>query len=108
MTTPLRFFALAILVGTVQGGCQGLSRSLFASMIPRHQAAEFFGFFAIFEKFAGILGPAIFGLTAALTGSSRNAILSVMAFFVIGGAILTAVDVDAGRRAAREADREAT
>ena len=108
MTTPLHFFALAILVGTVQGGCQGLSRSLFASMIPRHQAAEFFGFFAIFEKFAGILGPAIFGLTAALTGSSRNAILSVMAFFVIGGAILTAVDVDAGRRAAREADREAT
>ena len=82
-------------------GVRGGSRN---SDSPRHKAAEFFGFFAIFEKFAGILGPAIFGLTAALTaGSSRNAILSVMTFFVIGGAILTAVDVDAGRRAAREA-----
>ena len=104
MSTPLHFFTLAILVGTVQGGSQALSRSLFASMIPRHKSGEFFGFFAVFEKFAGIAGPALFGLTAALTGSSRYAILSVITFFVVGGALLALVDVDAGRRAARSAD----
>lgn len=106
MRTPLHFFALAIMVGTVQGGSQALSRSLFASMIPRHKSAEFFGFFAVFEKFAGILGPAVFGLTTALTGSSRNAILSVIAFFVIGGVLLSFVNVEEGRRAARRADED--
>jgi UMF1 family MFS transporter len=99
------FLILAVLVGMVQGGTQALSRSLFASMIPRHKSGEFFGFWSVFEKFAGIFGPAIFTLTLAATGSSRNAILSVIGFFVVGGLILTRVDVDAGRRAAREAER---
>ena len=64
MNTPLHFYVLAILVGTVQGGSQGLSRSLYASLIPRHKSAEFFAFFAVGDKFAGILGPAIFGRVA--------------------------------------------
>jgi UMF1 family MFS transporter len=99
------FFMLAMLVGMVQGGTQALSRSLFASMVPRHKSGEFFGFWSVFEKFAGILGPAIFTLTALLTGSSRNAILSVIAFFVVGGLLLTRVDVEEGRRRAREVER---
>ena len=55
-------------------------------MVPRHKSSEFFGFFAVFEKFAGIFGPALFAVTVSLTGSSRQAILSVIAFFVVGGA----------------------
>ena len=58
MTSSLHFYALAMVVGMVQGGSQALSRSLFASMIPRHKSSEFFGFFGVFEKFAGIAGPA--------------------------------------------------
>lgn len=100
------FLLLACLVGVVQGGTQALSRSLFASMIPRHRSGEFFGFWGVFEKFAGIFGPLIFTVTLAATGSSRNAILSVIVFFVVGGAILAFVDVDAGRRAARAAEGE--
>jgi hypothetical protein len=57
-------------------------------------------------KFAGILGPAIFAVTIAATGSSRNAILSVLAFFVVGGLLLAAVDAQEGQRAARAADAE--
>ena len=102
MRTATHFLLLAILVGTVQGGTQALSRSLFASMIPKHKSGEFFGFFAVFEKFAGILGPAIFWLTITLTGSSRNAILSVIAFFVIGGTLLYFVNVEEGQRVARD------
>jgi len=104
MTTPLHFVLLACLVGTVQGGTQALSRSLFASMIPRRKSGEFFGFFSVFEKFAGILGPLFFGIMIAATGSARNAILSVMLFFIVGGGLLWFVNVDEGQAAAREAD----
>ena len=104
MKTAFQFFVLAFLVGMVQGGAQGLSRSLFATLIPRQKSSEFFAFFSVFEKFAGIFGPAIFGFMAMATGSSRNAILSLIVFFVVGGALLAFVDVAAGQRAAREAE----
>jgi MFS transporter, UMF1 family len=104
MKTATHFYVLAGLVGMVQGGTQALSRSLFASMIPQHKSGEFFGFFSVFEKFAGIFGPLIFAGTIAATGSSRNAILSVIGFFAVGAAILAFVDLDAGQREARAAD----
>jgi len=104
MRTATHFFVLAILVGMVQGGTQALSRSLFATMTPPHKSGEFFGFFSVFEKFAGIFGPLLFWLAIELTGSSRAAILSVIAFFAIGGALLALVDVPEGERAAREAE----
>jgi UMF1 family MFS transporter len=108
MQTATHFMILAGLVGMVQGGTQALSRSLFASMIPRYKSGEFFGFFSVFEKFAGIFGPALFTITIAMTGSSRNAILSVIAFFVVGGILLYLVDVEEGQRVARAAEAEAT
>ena len=96
MTTAWQFFALAFLVGTVQGGSQGLSRSLFARMIPKHKSSEYFGFFSVFEKFAGIAGPALFAASIAMFGSSRAAVLSVIMFFIAGALVLTRVDVAAG------------
>jgi MFS transporter, UMF1 family len=108
MRTAVHFFALAILVGMVQGGTQALSRSLFASMIPRHKSSEFFAFFSVFERYAGVLGPAIFAFVVERSGSGRSAILAVAVFFVIGAAILAFVNVDDGRRAARAAEAELT
>jgi UMF1 family MFS transporter len=104
MTTAAEFFVLAIAVAMVQGGSQALSRSLFASLIPRQSASQFFGFFSVFEKFAGIFGPAIFAVVAAATGSGRGAILSVIGFFVIGGVLLSFVNVAEGQRIARDAE----
>ena len=104
MRTAMHFYALAIMVGMVQGGTQALSRSLFASMIPKHKSSEFFAFFGVFERYAGILGPAVFAWVVMHSGTGRNAILSVLAFFILGGALLTLVDVNAGRLAAREAE----
>jgi UMF1 family MFS transporter len=101
MTTAWQFFALAFLVGTVQGGSQALSRSLFARMIPKHKSSEYFGFFAVFEKFAGIAGPALFAASVTLFDSSRAAVLSVLLFFVLGALVLTRVDVAAGEARAR-------
>jgi UMF1 family MFS transporter len=104
ISTASDFYLLAILVGTVQGGAQALSRSLFSTLIPAHKSAEFFAFFGVFDKFAGIFGPALFAITIAATGSSRNAVLSVIAFFVVGGILLSFVNVEKGRRVAREAE----
>ncbi len=107
MTSVWQFWLLSFMVAMVQGGSQALSRSLFASMIPKQKSSEFFGFFGVFEKFAGIIGPALFAVTVRLTGSSRNAILSVIAFFVVGAVLLWQVDVERGQQAARAAERTA-
>ncbi|CAN5768985.1 MFS transporter [soil metagenome] len=107
MTSAAHFFALAGLVGLVQGGTQALSRSLFASMIPKQKSSEFFAFFGVFERYAGILGPLVFGWVAAYWGNSRNAILAVVVFFIVGALLLARVDVDAGRRQARAGEANA-
>jgi len=102
--TMTEFYILALLVGAVQGGTQALSRSLFANMVPKHKSGEFFGFYSVFEKFGGILGPAVFAVAVGQGGSSRSAIVWLIVFFVIGGALLTRVDLAEGERLAREAD----
>ena len=101
MTRASHFYALAFAVGVVQGGTQALSRSLFARMVPRHKASEFFGFFSVFSKVAGIFGPLVFAAFAGITGEARGGILSVIIFFIAGGALLALVDVAEGERAAR-------
>jgi MFS transporter, UMF1 family len=105
MTTARDFFVLAALVGTVQGGSQALSRSVFSTMVPKHKSSEFFAFFSVFEKFAGIIGPFAFTVIVGLTGSSRSAVLSVVLFILVGGALLFFVNVEEGQRVAREAER---
>ncbi|MBD3237329.1 MAG: MFS transporter [Candidatus Eisenbacteria bacterium] len=100
MQTALHFYLLAFGVGLVQGGTQALSRSLFASMVPKGKSAEFFGFYTLSGRFAGIAGPLLFALIGQLAGSSRLGILAVVAFFLLGGALLLRVDIAAGRRAA--------
>jgi len=94
MTTALHFWILAGIVGLVQGGTQALSRSLFASMIPKKKSAEFFSFYNISGKFAGIFGPAIFGFISQLAKSSRAGTLSLLFFFGLGGFLLWRVKFD--------------
>jgi UMF1 family MFS transporter len=104
LETGIDFLLLAVMVAMVQGGTQALSRSLFGSMIPKHESGEFFGIYSIFSKFAGIFGPAIFALMLYLTESSRNAILSITLFFIAGGILLLFVNVEEGQRIAQEVD----
>jgi len=91
ITHPIHFWVLAFLVGLVMGGIQALSRSLFASMIPPSKSAEFFSFYTISGKFAGIAGPAVFSLAGQLTGSSRAGVFSLVFFFAAGGLLLMRV-----------------
>jgi UMF1 family MFS transporter len=102
MTSTVHFFALAFLVGMVMGGTQAISRALFSRLIPRDRTSEFFGFFAIAERFATVFGPLLFTLSVTLTGSSRSAILAIISLFVAGAVVLSFVDEAEGRRAALE------
>jgi MFS transporter, UMF1 family len=92
------FLALAVVIGFVLGGTQALSRSLYGSMIPEDQAAEFYGFYSVFSKFSSIWGPFAFAFVRQATGSARLAILSIALFFVVGGLLFRLVDIDLGRR----------
>jgi MFS transporter, UMF1 family len=100
MTQEWHFWALGFAVATVQGGSQALSRSLFGRLAPKSKSAEFFGFFSVSEKFAGIMGPLIFGLVGQIMGNSRLAIISLIFFFVVGAAMLSRVNVEEGVRTA--------
>jgi UMF1 family MFS transporter len=104
LDSVIEFWFLAWMVATVQGGSQALSRSLYASMSPAAKSGEFFGFFSIMAKFSAIAGPLIFSAAVAAFGSSRPAVLSIVAFFIVGGFLLHRVDADEGRRVARAED----
>lgn len=88
LDTLIEFWFLALMVGTVQGGIQAISRSLYASMVPKDKSNEFFGFYNIFGKFASVLGPFLLAVTTQLTGSSTYGVFSIIILFIIGFVVL--------------------
>ncbi|MGW2522848.1 MFS transporter [Streptomyces sp. NPDC001617] len=97
---PVWFFVLAAGIGLVLGGSQALSRSLFSHLVPPGKEAEYFSAYEMSDRGMSWLGPLLFGITYQLTGSYRDAIISLVAFFVIGFALLARVPVG---RAIRDA-----
>jgi MFS transporter, UMF1 family len=97
---PVFFFVLAAGIGLVLGGSQALSRSLFSHLVPPGKEAEYFSAYEMSDRGMSWLGPLLFGVTYQLSGSYRSAIVSLVAFFVIGFALLARVPV---RRAIGEA-----
>jgi UMF1 family MFS transporter len=100
-----QFWALGAMVATVQGGSQALSRSVMGRMIPKSKSAEFFGFFSVFEKFANIAGPFLFGVVSTLTGASRLSIVSLIFFFAVGMLLLSRVNIERGMKVAEEEEQ---
>jgi UMF1 family MFS transporter len=88
-----QFYALAVVIGFVMGGTQALSRSLFSQLIPPGKEAEYFGFYEISDRGTSWLGPFLFALTYQLTESYRDAIFSLIFFFVVGGFLLARLDM---------------
>ena len=92
ITSVSEFYILASIIGLVQGGIQALSRSFYATIIPKNQSAEFFGFYNMLGKFAAVLGPIMMGVVSVLTQSPRLSILSISILFIAGGILLYYVD----------------
>jgi UMF1 family MFS transporter len=97
--TARQYFALGVVVGMVLGGSQALSRSLYGSMIPEEESAEFYGFYSVFSKFSAIWGPMAFALIRQFAGSSRLSIVSLIFFFIAGLILLSFVDEKKARLA---------
>ncbi|MGW2560801.1 MFS transporter [Streptomyces sp. NPDC001514] len=91
--TPVWFYALAAAIGLVLGGSQALSRSLFSHLVPRGKEAEYFSAYEMSDRGLSWLGPLVFGLAFQLTGSYRDAIISLVIFFGLGFVLLARVPV---------------
>ncbi|MGD2185858.1 MAG: MFS transporter [Desulfobacterales bacterium] len=119
MTQKMEFYILAIVIGLVQGGIQALSRSYYSRLIPKNQAAEYYGFYNMLGKFAVIFGPALMGLVGLMVKrvlmppsptaeqmmaigqlASRWGIGSILLLFFIGGILFYFVDEEKGRQQA--------
>ena len=92
---------MAIGIACFQGGIQALSRSMYARIIPKEKAAEFYGFYNMLGKFAAIIGPPLMGYVGLVTENPRIGILSLILLFVAGAYCLSKVDLDEGERMAK-------
>lgn len=91
LDTVQEFYAMAVVVGLVQGGVQSLSRSFFGQLVPPGKNAEFFGFYNMMGKFATVLGPLLIAVVAAITGDARASIISLLLLFAVGAVLLLRV-----------------
>jgi UMF1 family MFS transporter len=91
MHSAWQFYALAAMIGLVQGGVQLLSRSYYARLVPPERAGEFFGFYNMLGEFAAIIGPVLIGVVSLTTHSPRASILSVIVLFAVGAVLLSMV-----------------
>lgn len=83
------FYSLGACVGFVMGGIQSLSRSTYSKLMPETKdTASFFSFYDVTEKIAVVIGMFSFGYITELTGSQRNSVLALGAFFLVGLIIL--------------------
>jgi UMF1 family MFS transporter len=119
MTQKIEFYILAIAIGLVQGGIQALSRSYYARLIPKNQAAEYYGFYNMLGKFAVILGPALMGVVGLIARrilmppaptpeqvtaigqlAARWGIASILILFLVGAILFYFVDEEKGKQQA--------
>ena len=91
MVDVRQFYIMAIVIGCVQGGVQGLSRSLYAALIPPEAPGEFFGFYNMLTKFAHVLGPMLVGIAATLSDDPKWVLLALLPLFIGGGMLLAVV-----------------
>ena len=88
-----QFYAMSITIGMVQGGVQSISRSLYASLIPKDLSGEFFGFYNMLTKFAHVLGPVLIGIVVLFTDDPKFILVAVLPMFLLGALMLTRVAV---------------
>ena len=92
--TTNQAWLMAAVIAIVLGGSQALSRSLFSRMIPAGREASFFGIYEVSERGTSWMGPLVFGAVVAATNSYRQALLSLIIFFVVGAIVLYLTDTD--------------
>ena len=103
LQTVWQAWIMSVFIGLVLGSSQALSRSLYSQMIPDGREASFFGLYEISERGTSLVGSLVFGIVVGITGSFRQAILSMILFFAVGIIILLFTDTN---RAIHEAGNQ--
>jgi UMF1 family MFS transporter len=102
MTEVREFYIMSVVIGMVQGGVQGLSRSVYATLIPADQPGEFFGFYSMTTKFAHVLGPAMVAIAAMLSDDPKWVLLALMPMFLAGAFLLALVRMPSAKASTTE------
>lgn len=102
LTTPGEMFGLAVVFGSVYGAFQGYARAFYAELIPRGEEARWYGLFSITDKSSSFVGPLVVGVIADLTGNIRYAFFFLVGMIWVAVPILWSVDVERGKKDARE------
>jgi UMF1 family MFS transporter len=95
LTDVRQFYAMSIVIGLVQGGVQSISRSLYASLIPKDLSGEFFGFYNMLTKFAHVLGPVLIGVALFFSDEPKFILVAILPMFLLGATVLAKVEVPA-------------
>ncbi|WP_273142447.1 MFS transporter [Halomonas sp.] len=93
------FLFVGCLAGLSLGSSQSASRALVGVFSPTRKAAEFFGFWGLANKLAGVFGIIALGLLQAVVGLQAS-ILLCAALFIVAILICLFVDQARGQRAA--------
>lgn len=101
-TSSTSVYLAGLWIGIFVGPNQAASRSLLGRFVPAAKETEFYGFFAFSGKAIAFLGPFLYGEVTRLTGNPRIGMGTIIAFFIIGGALLALVDEARGTRRAVE------
>lgn len=115
------FYVIGGIAGFSLTAVQSVSRAFVGKLAPAAKAAEFYGFFAMTGRTSSFIGPTVFGLIAvraalwyqtqgqqtalAEQSGQRMAIISIVAFLVIGFGLLLLANEKRGIDAAK-ADEE--
>lgn len=113
---PAMFYVICSVAGFAIAGLQSVSRTMVAKLVPAGRSGEFFGLFAVAGRSSSVVGPVLFGVAAAAgaiwyagqgldahaaeQAGMRLAIYVILAFLVLGGALLAFVREHEGAAAA--------
>jgi len=102
-----QLYIIGFLIGVGLGSSQPLSRSLLANMIPKGFENQIFSFYELTQRGTSWIGPLVYAsVTDRYHNNPRPGLISIIAFFVIGGVLLFFVDTEKGIREAKIISKE--
>lgn len=86
------FFIAAGIIGFMMGGTQSVNRSTYAKMLPdTEDTTSYFSFYEVLEKTGVVIGLFSWGYIEGFTGSMRNSLLVLIAFFAVAMVLLASI-----------------
>ena len=100
-STPAHMWIAGNIIGLAMGASQSVGRALVSKFSPAERAGEFLGLWGLVNRLSAIVGPLSYGLINYWSnGNHRMSLLSTLAFFIAGLALLSKVNENRGKAAA--------